>query len=143
MKVEILRKLIREEVRAAVKEDLQDIMNEAVKIASQPVTEKSSVTVTPYVKVEAKPEKVKVGQDPIMSMLEQTRKSMTNEDYRTIINMDSSAVTGSPMAGNVMNQMSRQGAMPGLDISQLGFVNKAKDVLAASNKKDLERKGLA
>jgi hypothetical protein len=34
------------------------------------------------------------------------------------------------------------GPMPGLDLSQLGFLNKAKAVLDAANKKDKERKGL-
>ena len=33
MKLDQLRKIIREEVRAAVKEELQDILNEAVKAA--------------------------------------------------------------------------------------------------------------
>ena len=36
MKLNQLRKIIREEVRAAVKEELQDVINEAVKIASTP-----------------------------------------------------------------------------------------------------------
>ena len=36
MKLDQLRKIIREEVRAAVKEELQDVINEAVKIASTP-----------------------------------------------------------------------------------------------------------
>ena len=36
MKLDQLRKIIREEVRAAVKEELQEVMNEAVKIASAP-----------------------------------------------------------------------------------------------------------
>ena len=36
MKLDQLRKIIREEVRAAVKEELQEVMNEAVKVASTP-----------------------------------------------------------------------------------------------------------
>ena len=36
MKLDQLRKIIREEVRSAVKEELQDVMNEAVKYASTP-----------------------------------------------------------------------------------------------------------
>ena len=36
MKLDQLRKIIREEVRAAVKEELQEVMNEAVKAASTP-----------------------------------------------------------------------------------------------------------
>ena len=36
MKLDQLRKIIREEVRAAVKEELQEVMNEAVRVASTP-----------------------------------------------------------------------------------------------------------
>ena len=40
MKLDKLRQIIREEVRAAVKEELQDMLTEAVKIASTPETKK-------------------------------------------------------------------------------------------------------
>ena len=36
MKLDQLRKVIREEVRAAIKEELQEVLTEAVKIASAP-----------------------------------------------------------------------------------------------------------
>ena len=36
MKIDQLRKIIREEVRSAVKEELQEDINEAVKVASTP-----------------------------------------------------------------------------------------------------------
>ena len=39
MKLNQLRTVIREEVRAAVKEELQDMLNEAVRVASIPQTE--------------------------------------------------------------------------------------------------------
>ena len=39
MKIDQLRKIIREEVRAAVKEELQDMLTEAVKVASTPVSQ--------------------------------------------------------------------------------------------------------
>ena len=42
MKLNQLRKIIREEVKAAVKEELQDILNEAVKVASTPINEAKS-----------------------------------------------------------------------------------------------------
>ena len=42
MKVDVLRKLIREEVRAAIKEELSEVLTEAVKIASAPVKETKS-----------------------------------------------------------------------------------------------------
>ena len=70
MKVELLRKLIREEVRAAVKEELQEVMTEAVRIASTPSTQQASPTAPK--KVNAVPTRVKKGQDSITAMLEQT-----------------------------------------------------------------------
>ena len=38
MKLDSLRKIIREEVRSAVQDELKDILNEAVKFASKPET---------------------------------------------------------------------------------------------------------
>lgn len=143
MKVDLLRKLIREEVRAAVKEELQEIMNEAVRVASRPTTEKTSVVETPK-KVNIKPETIRSGQDPVMAMLEQTRANMTNEEYRNVLNMNSSMIGQPAMAQTMATQMNRAaGNQPGIDISQLDFVSKAKAVLDASNKKDLQRNGLA
>ena len=44
MKLNQLRKIIREEVKAAVKEELQDILNEAVKVARTPINEAKSLS---------------------------------------------------------------------------------------------------
>ena len=38
MKLDTLRKVIREEVKAAIKEELQDMLTEAVKVASTPTS---------------------------------------------------------------------------------------------------------
>lgn len=140
MKVELLRKLIREEVRAAVKEELQEVMTEAVRIASTPATEKSSVVATPK-KVNAVPTQVRKGQDSITAMLEQTKANMTNEEYKNVLNMNSSMVSQPAMAQTMMTQMNRAaGNQVGIDISQLDFVGKAKQVLDAANQKDLQRR---
>ena len=134
MKLDQLRKIIREEVRSAVKEELQDILNEAVKHASAPVVEHKQT------KVEApKPSKMNpvAGKTSIDDMLEMTKKSMTNEEYKNVFSGTSDMVTGMPnMASTMANQMSMNaGNQPGIDISNLDFVNKAKAVLDASNKK--------
>lgn len=134
MKLDQLRKIIREEVRSAVKEELQDILNEAVKHASAPVVEYKQT------KVEApKPSKMNpvAGKTSIDDMLEMTKKSMTNEEYKNVFTGTSDMVTGMPnMASTMANQMSMNaGRQPGIDISNLDFVNKAKAVLDASNKK--------
>src|SRR6056300_985223 len=100
MKLDQLRKIIREEVRAAVKEELQDVINEAVKIAStptkmqpapQPGTSDWSAAKKPSkqelaemigLKTPPKPTNIEFSKnESINSILQQTQKGMTNEDY--------------------------------------------------------------
>lgn len=144
MKLNQLRKIIREEVRSAVKEELQDILNEAVKNASTPTVQK----VTEHKQVDSTvptPSKLNpvAGNKSINEMLKQTADGMTNEDYRTVFNGTSDMVQGMPnMATSMASQMGMSGAQPGMDISQLDFVKKAGAVFQASNKKDKERAGL-
>ncbi len=135
MKLNQLRKIIREEVKAAVKEELQDILNEAVKVASTPTNEAKSSNVAMPKPSPTNP--VATGKKSIDEMLEQTANNMTNEEYRNVFTGTSDMVTGMPnMASTVANQMNmNSGNQPGLDISNLEFVNKAKAVLDLSNKK--------
>ena len=135
MKLDQLRKIIREEVKAAVKEELQDILNEAVKVASTPTNETKSLNTQMPTPTPTNP--VAGGSKSINEMLKQTADNMTNEDYKTVFNGSSDMVTGMPnMASTMANQMSMNaGRQPGLDISNLDFVSKAKAVLDASNKK--------
>ena len=131
MKLDILRKIIREEVKAAVKEELHDVLTEAVKIASTPIS-----STKPVVKYE----KPKTGN--IAEIMDMTKKSMTNEDYRTLVSANSSMVTGLPNTATTMaSQMNMNaGNQPGIDISNLSFVNKAKQVLDASKKLEDSKK---
>ena len=135
MKLNQLRKIIREEVKAAVKEELQDILNEAVKVASTPTNEAKSSNVAMPKPSPTNP--VATGKKSIDEMLEQTANNMTNEEYRNVFTGTSDMVTGMPnMASTVANQMNMNSSnQPGLDISNLEFVNKAKAVLDLSNKK--------
>tara|TARA_Y100001972_G_C7611657_1_gene306637 strand:+ start:245 stop:646 length:402 start_codon:yes stop_codon:yes gene_type:complete len=126
MKLDILRKIIREEVKGAIKEELQEVLTEAVKVASTPKE-------TPKPVVDFK--KPKNGN--LAEMINMTKESMTASDYKTMISADSSMVTGLPNTASTMaTQMSMNagGVTPGLDISKLDFVKKAKDVLDASDK---------
>jgi len=132
MKLDQLRKIIREEVRAAVKEELQEVLTEAVKVASTP-----STPAKPVVKFN----NAKTG--TLDEMLSMTKNSMTSKDYRTLVNADSSMVTGLPNTASTMaTQMSMNagGNQPGIDISNLDFVKKAKDVLVASENIDKSKK---
>ena len=128
MKLEQLRKIIREEVRAAVKEELQDVMNEAVKYASTP----TKIQEVP----KGRTKRWSSGKSATLDeMLQDTRLSMTREDAGNI--MGSSGPTKPNFASMMSNQMAKenQGPMPGLDISKLDFVKKAKSVLDLANKK--------
>ena len=143
MKLDQLRNVIREEVRAAVKEELQDMLTEAVKIASSP--RQSFGTAQPTV---AKPSRM----NPVMTankgsldeMLQMTRENMTQDDYKSVINADSSMVSGMPnMASSMVNKMNMNaGNQPGLDISSLDFVKKAGQVFKAAEIKDKEKAGI-
>jgi hypothetical protein len=76
-------------------------------------------------------------------MISMTKNSMTSSDYRTLVNADSSMVTGLPNTASTMaTQMSMNagGNQPGIDISNLDFVKKAKDVLVASDNIDKSKK---
>jgi len=136
MKLDQLRKIIREEVRAAVKEELQDILNEAVKVASTPgnsptqtVTEKK---VSP---------KVNTGNRTLDEMLQMTKNNMTSEEYRNVINGTSDMVSRPNFASSMASQMGMTGPAPGIEISQLDFVKKAGAVLKKSNELDKQKVG--
>ena len=134
MKLDQLRKIIREEVRAAIKEELQDVLTEAVKIASTPSIEKGSE----YIPQKATTTTVRAntGNKTLDEMLEMTGKSMTSEDYRSIGNFESTQVSKPNFAASMATQMGMTGPAPGLDISQLPFIGKAKSILDASIEKD-------
>ena len=162
MKIDQLRKIIREEVRAAVKEELQDVINEAVKIASTPTKmQPAPAAGTSEWSAAKKPSKQELAEmiglktppkqtnieftknNSINSMLKQTQESMTSEEYKQIYSGNSNMVQKPNFASTMATQMTMesQGPMPGIDISKLDFVNKAKSVLDASLKKDKQRAG--
>jgi hypothetical protein len=139
MKLDQLRKIIREEVRAAVKEELQDVMNEAVKYASTPTQHTANV----YQAVEkGQPKKWSVGKSATLDeMLNATKEEMTGEDAKNI--MGASGAQKPNFASMMSNQMVREnnGPMPGIDITKLDFVSKAKSVLDAAYKRDKTKTG--
>lgn len=141
MKVDVLRKLIREEVRAAIKEELSEVLTEAVKIASEPVKEEKSNDFKPVTQKDIKRTwstgKMNSGTVPLEEMLQQTAQQMTSEDAKHI--SGAGQVTKPNFASSMASQMGMtesSGPMPGIDISQLDFVKKAKAVLDLSNEKD-------
>lgn len=150
MKLDQLRQIIREEVRAAVKEELQEVMNEAVRVASTPTTEDSSVVAKKPSKQELaemmglktppKATNIEFAKDAkLNSMLAQTQASMTNEEYQQVFTGTSDMVRKPNFASSMASSMGMSGAQPGLDISQLDFVKNAKKVLDLANQKSSNR----
>lgn len=142
MKLDQLRKIIREEVKAAVKEELQDMLTEAVRVASQPQLKEVTTAQAKPVNVE-KPQPTST--DPIMEMLNQTKATMTSEEYKNVYSGTSDMVQkpnfASMMASN-MGMTDTAGPQPGLDISQFDFVKKAGDVYKKSVEKDKQKYGI-
>jgi hypothetical protein len=141
MKLDQLRNIIREEVRSAVKEELQEVMNEAVKAASKPSRTFSAPTEAIQVK-----KQVPTSTNPIMEMLEQTKATMTNEEYKNVYAGTSDMVQKPNFATSMANQMGMthpSGNAPGLDISQFDFVKKAGAIYSKSIDKDKEKHGVA
>ncbi len=136
MKLQQLRKIIREEVKAAVKEELQDILTEAVTIASNP--NKSADEKVPFKLNKNKPEPM-VKDATINEMLEMTKLNLTSQDAQHFVG---SGVQKPNFASSKATQLGMSGAEPGLDLSKLDFVSKAKQILDLSNSKDKQKAGL-
>ena len=140
MKLDQLRKIIREEVRAAVKEELQDVLTEAVRIASTPNIQKFNE----YKPIDkGQPKRWSVGKSATLDeMLADTKANMTTTDVANI--MGTTGAQKPNFASMMSNQMVREnsGPAPGIDITKLDFVAKAKSVLDASYKKDKQRTGI-
>jgi len=145
MKLDQLRKIIREEVRSAVKEELQEMLNEAVRAASTP-TKESNLNYQPVKQKDLKRTwstgRMNTGTVPLEEMLNMTKQQMTGEDFKNVINADSSMVRKPNFASNIASDMGlgqNAGPMPGIDISKLDFVNKAKAIYDKSIEKDRSR----
>lgn len=139
MKLELLKKIIREEVRAAVKEELQEVLNEAVRVASTPGK-------NPTNEYQPIPKNMKkrwsaetAAPNSIQEMLNMTKASFTSQDAQAF---GGGQVTKPNFASSQATQMGLTGQEPGIDISNLDFVNKAKKVLDASYKKDKQKAGV-
>lgn len=145
MKLEELRKVIREEVEKAFKEQLKEVLIEAVQIASAPSTLKTeqktnTKEITNFKAPQQQQKKFVPTGNPIEDMLQMTKASMTSADAAALMG---EGVHMPNMASTVAQQMHMGGGnQPGLDLSQLPFINKAKTLLEAANEKDRQRKGL-
>ncbi len=153
------RKIIREEVQKAIQEEVRDIILEAVTIASTPKSTSApvqangnfgvSTTTYPDAKITTNLNKTGTNtakedirakfqaMNPIEQMLEETKLNFTSADAKNF-------------SGNIQNRagamahelgMMNDGPHPGLDLSSLPFLTKAKSILDVSKQKDRERHG--
>lgn len=144
MKLDQLRKIIREEVKAAVKEELQEMLTEAVRVASQPDAKPNVQKFESQTRIQEV--QTAKSSDPIAEMINQTKASMNNDEYRNVISGTSDMVQkpnfAEMMASN-MGMVNSGRPAPGLDISQFDFVKKAGDIYKASVEKDKQKYGVA
>ena len=136
MKLDLLKKLIKEAVSEAVREELGKILSEDVKPTPAPIQ-----TVTKYAEhrpVVARP--VTTGH-PIMDLMNETKYSMTQGEYQNLVSATSDMVSAPGMGMQTGLEQFRPGPEPGLDISQFDFMMRAGDVYKASVQKDKERLG--
>jgi len=144
MKLDQLRQIIREEVRSAVKDELADVLTEAVAIASKP---QQTYAPAPVKQKDLSRTwstgKMNTATVPLEEMLSSTANSMTSDEYRNITGASGPSMGGIPkMATSMASQMGMTestGPLPGLDLSKLPFVNKAKQVLDAAYEKDKQK----
>ena len=155
MKLDQLRKVIREEVKTAIKEELQEIMNEAVRAASEP-EKQTFYEEAPYggykgphttnlASTRETTENLQESGDPIMDILNQTQANMTSGNHNTpsqpthdMVNKPNFA---SMMASN-MGMNENAGPLPGIDLSQLDFVKKAGAIYNKSIENDKQKHGI-
>ena len=143
MKLDLLKKLIKEAVKEAVREELQTILSEDAKPKATPVgvggygTPSTVVKYAEHRPTVARP--VPTG-DPIADLMNETRYSMTQGDYRELVSATSDMVQA-PGLGMQSADSFRPGPEPGLDITQFDFMMKAGAVYKASQEKDKQRFG--
>ena len=137
MKADVFKKLIKEAVREAVREELQLILNETVEVEDTPkaVEQVQRPVQQPIYNNYTK------SADPITEMLNMTRASMNQDDYRSIMNGTSDMVSAPGLGMNPIDQF-RPGPQPGIDLSTLDFVKKAGAIYKASVEKDKQRAGV-
>ncbi|MFZ9219905.1 MAG: hypothetical protein ACO22Y_00215 [Sediminibacterium sp.] len=138
MKLEELRKVIREEIKLAFREELKDVLIEAVQIASTPsnVQVESVSTPAPQSKPSLpKQPAYKPTGNPLEDMLQMTKASMTKTEASNFLGESTGAVIPN-LASTTASQLGR--SVNGLP----DFAMKAKAILDASYKKDKERHGV-
>jgi hypothetical protein len=136
MKVDLLKKLIKEAVAEAVQEELGKLLSEDVTPTKTQVQEVRKYQA--YKPPVSRP--IPTG-NPIMDLMNETKHSMTQGEYRELVSATSDMVQAPGLGMNTVTENFNQGPEPGLDISQFDFMMRAGDVFKASVEKDKQRFG--
>jgi len=136
MKLDLLKKLIKEAVSEAVREELGKILSEDTKPTPTPIQ-----TVTKYAEHKPVVARPTPTGDPIMDLMNETKYSMTQGEYQNLVSATSDMVQAPGLGMQSAVDSFRSGPEPGLDISQFDFMMRAGDVYKASVQKDKERFG--
>ena len=138
MKLDLLKKLIKEAVGEAVREEMRLILAEPVEKAPE-VKSEGFTKYNNYKPV--KSTYISTG-DPVADLLEETRLTMSQPGQN--MHVDSSQMVSAPGIGmqSMMMEDSFARPEPGLDISQFDFIKKAGAIYKASNEKDKQRFGI-
>lgn len=133
-----LVEIIKTEVRKAIREELAEVIQEAIIVASTPDI--------PVEKPVAKPVPPTPGRRvPIADLLEETKLNFNSADARAFVAPSQRAMLGdefqSRPAAAMANQLGFTSPenVPGIDLNQLPFVKKAKQVLDAAIEKDKQK----
>lgn len=121
-------------IKEAVREELKDLLVEAVKIASQPEEK-----ITPVVREVKKPAPApKPVLDPITSILEETKAGITAEDYKNIFG------TGAPDINFTQTNLSatRPEDVGSVDLSLIPGLERMQTILEGAKEKDRIRHGI-
>ena len=135
MKLDLLKKLIKEAVKEAVREELETILSEDAKPMQVP-----KQTVTKYAEYKPTVSRPISTGNPIADLMNETKYSMTQGEYQSMISATSDMVQAPGLGMNPIEGF-RQGPEPGLDITQFDFMMKAGDIFKASVEKDKQRFG--
>jgi hypothetical protein len=146
MKASEFKDIIKEAVREAIREEFS-----TMKTPTPPPTQLESLLQAP------KPQSAPFsGGNPLLEALNMTSRTMTSEDYRNVgtgtadmaqmFNRSTFAprqsIKPSSVEPTVVAQAIASAPKVGLDISQLGFINKAAAIVQQADKKVAERNGL-
>lgn len=136
-----LSRLIRKEVKAAIQEEVRDIIIEAVRIASTPKSTEQPITEPIVVNTPQNISRADIRakfqtMNPIEQMLEETKLNFTSADAKNFISGEPMNPNKAVAVAHELGMMDVPKSNTGLDLSSLPFLKNAKTILDLSKEKD-------